>query len=345
MRRFFSFLCVLWLSMRIILASVDALAAVAARAPLLAVLDERDSTRATIRITDLRWRNAITLPYLVGSVPPSLDWSQDGRSLYYTEISGTSADIFRFDLDTMQLHNLTKRDGYEYHAAASPDDRWLVYWQPHALAVMLLDTTTGEHQRIAHSTDRMVIERGTKIASWSPDGDAFVYFFHNGANQNMVIHDLATGRDESITAGEWAAYDPRWLGDGIAYYSLTHQQIRLFDVTTEQRSTLLATSLYTPIALSEDQTSIIYNRRVRDDVHQRTQIDLFRSPATGKNRTETPFAVSDEHERLIAWVEDEQTVLFSRGNRIFRYDLEDEHTRAVAELPPNATFALWWPNG
>ena len=128
-------------------------------------------------------------------------WSKDGKFIIYTQdqAKGTDSNIFRADVTTAQSNLLTLHEGEARYSAndISPDGKHLLVTSNAANGyqnVGLLDIST---RKISWITKEKWQIRGEEF---SPDGKRLVFRANVDGNEDIFLHDLATGKSTALAA-------------------------------------------------------------------------------------------------------------------------------------------------
>ncbi|MCA0374931.1 MAG: S9 family peptidase [Gemmatimonadetes bacterium] len=136
-------------------------------------------------------------------------WTPDGKALLFTsnrvqdaEYSWRQSDIYKVDVASGAITQLTKRNGPDNNPVPSPDGRSIAYtgydstdatWKDAALYVM--DANGGNPRALTASLDR------TPTAMfWSPDGTG-VYFVAENEGARHLYHASLDGKVKQVTTG------------------------------------------------------------------------------------------------------------------------------------------------
>ncbi len=138
-------------------------------------------------------------------MPVGPSFSPDGRAVVFSGISGTSRDIFRLDLETKAVTNLTSDAAYDTAPVYSPDGKYLYYTK-----------SIGEFQKIVRFPvdDPKKVEQVTwgegndDDAALSPDGERLYFASSRGGIFNVYGQDLKTGEIVQYTDVIGAAFGP-----------------------------------------------------------------------------------------------------------------------------------------
>jgi Tol biopolymer transport system component len=178
--------------------------------------------------TDL---HAVTKPQ---PLPYGITWSPDEKSLAYT----TGGDIWRVDLDTGALANLTSSvDAQETHPQWSPDGSRIAF-----ASVEGCVRCTKIYVMAPDGSSRTPVADQGRWPAWSPDGSRIAV-----GGSPMRVVDLDADSSTTLSAGSFPAWSPN--GRYVAYDGAGG--LRLYD-TASQRDRLLTKKLAAMPAWSPD---------------------------------------------------------------------------------------------
>lgn len=127
-------------------------------------------------------------------------WSKDGKSIVYTQdqAKGTDSNIFIADVATGKSTLLTPHEGEQQFSAndISPDARHILITSNTVNGydnIGLLDVPTKNVSWL--TKDKWEIEGG----EFSPDGKRLTFSADVDGNEDIYIHDLATGKSAALT--------------------------------------------------------------------------------------------------------------------------------------------------
>lgn len=136
-------------------------------------------------------------------------WSPDGKTIYGNrgDVGGNDADVYRIDVATGRLENLTPHSGLKtyYATSLSPDGKTL----------LLTSNEKGGYQNIA------LMDVATKKLSWvtdtrweassgefSPDGTTFTYVINEDGRTDAYLASRASGNPQKIAVPDGLNYFP-----------------------------------------------------------------------------------------------------------------------------------------
>lgn len=167
------------------------------RKPSIYLLDE------TGRVTTLRPKG--------GDLNSAPSFSPDGKTLAFTSDRDGNSEIYLMDVATGNETRITNHPAIE----TSPS------WAPNGREIVFTSDRTGSPQLWLMSVDggnarRLTFEGSyNESGAFSPDGTRIVFVSRLEGKFELVIHDLASGKETVISRG-WRGNkeDPRWSPDG-----------------------------------------------------------------------------------------------------------------------------------
>ena len=183
-------------------------------------LAQRETVLKQIQVPHNVYYREMYLPQLT-TIPSSLAWSPDGRSLVYS----MQGSLWRQRLDSGVAQQLTSGPGYDYQPDWSPDGSTIVFvrYENDALELHTLHLDSGEVTALTGEGAVNIEPR------WSPDGSkiAFVSTRDNGrfhlyvgdyAEDALSAGPLFEERQSEIYRYYYSSYDhelsPAWSPDG-----------------------------------------------------------------------------------------------------------------------------------
>ncbi len=163
-----------------------------------------DASAAPRALTDLQFTSNGTAPV----------WSGDGNWILFSSDHGGSTNLWRIPAAGGEPRAVTRGAGSDLSLDLSRDNRRLVYTTTRRVARLeMLDAASGER--------RSVFERREMILrpEISPDGQYAVYFGRVPHAFQLLLVELATGREQQLTHGLGEINSqPRWAPDGQSVY-------------------------------------------------------------------------------------------------------------------------------
>ena len=160
-----------------------------------------------------------------GTIRAPVAWSSDGRRLAFARLTrgehgSLLNDLFIVDRDGRHLRRLTQSRRAASPAFA-PDGRQFAFVgsEGGTANLFLLDLETLEETPLTDFTGDVQIAS----VQWHPKKDVLVFArFAADGRRDLVRLDLKTGRQKTLTNGQYDDRDPVWSsdGEGIAYTSL-----------------------------------------------------------------------------------------------------------------------------
>jgi dipeptidyl aminopeptidase/acylaminoacyl peptidase len=178
--------------------------------------------------------------------PP--EWTPDGRAIVFSalrnpewELAGRDSEIYRLDIQSGQLAQLTRRTGPDAAPEVSPDGRSIAYLgfddTPKAFEqshIYVMDANGGSPRRIAPGLDRDIQQ-----IEWGPDGRSVYVAYEEGGSVTVSRVGL-DGAVRPITRDAAAAgYDRPDAGGG---FSVARTGAIAFTVSPYNRPADLAVS-------------------------------------------------------------------------------------------------------
>ena len=206
----------------------------------------KDSSNVDIALLDWKTRNVrkLTNEQTKNREWYGAIWSPDGKTIYSTRgnAGGTDSDVYRVDVATGQLENLTPHGGDVLFSVSSvsPDGQTLLIASNEKSGysnVALLDV--GSRKRTWVTDTKWEADAG----EFSPDGKTFTYTLNADGRTNIYMVDRESGKPtplrfaEGITvpAGNPRAYSPSGNRLLISHQSSTEPaDLWIYDAATRQ---------------------------------------------------------------------------------------------------------------
>ena len=171
-------------------------------------------------------------------------WMPDGKSLVFTslrikdsEYAWRESEIYKVDVSTGTIAQLTHRKGPDNNPVPSPDGKLIAYtgydstdatWKDAILYVM--DADGGRSRALTAKLDR-----SPSGMIWSPDGSSVYFTAENEGSRNLYAASLA-GDIRQVTKGVQVLtthdINKNFMAVGVATSSLKPNDVVAFDVRT-----------------------------------------------------------------------------------------------------------------
>ena len=171
-------------------------------------------------------------------------WMPDGKSLVFTslrikdsEYAWRESEIYKVDVSTGTIAQLTHRKGPDNNPVPSPDGKLIAYtgydstdatWKDAILYVM--DADGGKSHALTAKLDR-----SPSGMIWSPDGSSVYFTAENEGSRNLYAASLA-GDVRQVTKGVQVLtthdINKNFMAVGVATSSLKPNDVVAFDVRT-----------------------------------------------------------------------------------------------------------------
>ena len=171
-------------------------------------------------------------------------WMPDGKSLVFTslrikdsEYAWRESEIYKVDVSTGAIAQLTHRKGPDNNPVPSPDGKLIAYtgydstdatWKDAILYVM--DADGGRSRALTAKLDR-----SPSGMIWSPDGSSVYFTAENEGSRNLYAASLA-GDIRQVTKGVQVLtthdINKNFMAVGVATSSLKPNDVVAFDVRT-----------------------------------------------------------------------------------------------------------------
>jgi Tol biopolymer transport system component len=227
----------------------------------------------------------------------------DGGTIAFVSDRGGDRDLYRMDVTTASVRQLTTDPGTDGNPTWSPDGSRLAFDSDRDgdfdIYVMSADGS---------GLERLVGDPGADVSpAWSPDGRSIAFSSTRDGNNEIYVVDVATGEEHRITSNVAHDGQPTWSPDGrsIAFSSDRTGSQEIFvmnaDGTVPRNLTRSASTDLKP-AWSPDGSSIAFTSDRDGDV------DVYLMDPTGTNTRQ--LTLNDAVDGYPSWSPDGTWLLF-----------------------------------
>lgn len=134
-------------------------------------------------------------------------WARDEQSVLFTNNSTGDNEIYKFDLGSQALTNLTNNPANDERADLSPDGNYLLFstsrFETGNQEIARLDLRTKEITNISKSPGMELIAR------WAEDGQSIYFGSNKDDNWEIYVYSPTTDSTERLTFNQAFDGDPR----------------------------------------------------------------------------------------------------------------------------------------
>ncbi len=134
-------------------------------------------------------------------------WISGGNKITFTSNHEGSNNVYAFDLESVELVNLTKSDANDERGDVSRDGNYLVFssdrFEKGNQDILLLDLSSGKLEKLVESPGMELIAR------WSSDGGSVYFGSNKDGNWEIYAYSLNTKKTTRLTSNEAFDGDPR----------------------------------------------------------------------------------------------------------------------------------------
>jgi Tol biopolymer transport system component len=162
----------------------------------------------------------------------NIQWSADSQSVFFrTDFNGLP-NIYRIDISTKHLTNISKGSGVDGNFAISPDGKWLAVetdrFGGNDLAI--IEIHSGDVRKITDFASSAVVAEPT----WSHDSKYLIYRTSIREETVLELYNTQTYSSITLTPKEMVAILPVWSEDTstIAFTGIRDGQTDIYTVNT-----------------------------------------------------------------------------------------------------------------
>ena len=157
-------------------------------------------------------------------------FSPNGKQIAFTSLRNDNVDIYIFDVDSLQVHRLTRDLSFDYQPSWSPDGNHLVFVS-NRTGPLDIHRINADGGGIVNLTQSGVSEH---MPAWSPRGDLISFVRRVDGTSEIHVMDGNGNRqirlDNSPFSNEWPAWSPQ--GNKIAYVNYPEQDAKISRIYT-----------------------------------------------------------------------------------------------------------------
>lgn len=150
--------------------------------------------------------------------------SPDGKWVYAISDAGGRNEIWRYPADGSGAGEALTADGdvHRWRLSVSPDGRYLAHDDKRG-RLWLLDLETRRNRLVDDAGSRGGGDDAYGRVAWSSDGRRLAFARPGGPRQidQVVLHDVASGRSATLTSDRYVSFDPAFSRDGKWLYFLS----------------------------------------------------------------------------------------------------------------------------
>lgn len=169
---------------------------------------DNNGTDTEIRIDSAFNSSVASAPITSNDVPDSQPvWSKDGKTIYFVEGDGASAELMSIDVASKTVTQLTHDQFEDVDPAISPDGTLLAFASNrggNGFQLWLMDLTNKTIEPLP------VMKSDARHPSWSPGGRYLVFSSGAKGSEDLFILDLKNNAVSDLTTGPSADISPTW---------------------------------------------------------------------------------------------------------------------------------------
>ncbi|TFH41038.1 MAG: hypothetical protein E4G96_06355, partial [Chrysiogenales bacterium] len=181
---------------------------------IIAVSDSRGTSLADVHVPTGQITDQVRLPFSMIQHPSV---SRDGRSMVFSAVAASAADIYIYDRVNGSLLRLTDDSFFDSHPSFTPDSASVVFssnrnndgdFGRERSGLFIIDLRSGK-------TSPLLNSRGSDIqAVVSPDGRHMLYVSEMSGRSALYRYNFRTGISDIITGIGGEISHPSWFPDG-----------------------------------------------------------------------------------------------------------------------------------
>ncbi|AJE45910.1 Tol-Pal system beta propeller repeat protein TolB [Celeribacter indicus] len=182
-----------------------------------------------IMVLDVGTVTRTRLPVAAEAITFAPRFAPDGQSIVYSLSTGTNTDLYRMDINSGQISQLTNTPAIETAPSFSPDGSQIVFESDRSgtQQLYIMPAGGGEARRISSGKGRY----GTPV--WSPRGDLIAFTKQNEGRFHIGVM-RTDGSEERLLTASFLDEGPTWSPNG-----------RVIMFTRESQGTGGESALYT----------------------------------------------------------------------------------------------------
>ena len=170
------------------------------------------STASQIAIQPVHRPQARLLSFPLGVQPLSGSWSPDGSNILLTLMKHGNADIYRYDLSTDAIEQLTQWVSLETSPIWSANGKMIAFVSDKKkFQFPQIYVHDFERQTTTHLPLKL---RYVSAPKWSPDGENLLFEGKKGSFFQIFKYNLVTKKQQQLTFGAFHAGKPDWSPNG-----------------------------------------------------------------------------------------------------------------------------------
>ncbi len=137
-------------------------------------------------------------------------WSPDGKSILYYGNAAGNFDVYRVDLESGNVEQVTDHESNDGSPAWSPDGKTISFSSNRDGngEIYTLHLPTGQLTRLTDNDD------SDGAHNWSPSGTQIAFEARRDGNKDIYIMDADGGNERRFTNHEANDFRPAWCEDG-----------------------------------------------------------------------------------------------------------------------------------